>query len=105
MSKLIPNNTENSISTINMTEQVDISKMKKLELLEKCKELGITKCSSKNKSQLIELINSKNKVVEESNIVLSIEDTPIENTPTVKVDTQTLNVIDLFCVAVVCQKD
>ena len=97
MSKLIPTNTENSISTINMTEQVDISKMKKLELLEKCKELGITKCSSKNKSQLIELINSKNKVVEESNIVLSIEDTPIENTPTVKVDTQTLNVIDLFC--------
>ena len=26
--------------------------MNKSELLEKCKELGITKCSSKNKSQL-----------------------------------------------------
>ena len=33
--------------------------MSKLELLEKCKELGITKCNSKNKSQLIELIHFK----------------------------------------------
>lgn len=44
--KLISNNRENNI-TINMTEQMDMSKMSKLELLEKCKELGITKCSSK----------------------------------------------------------
>jgi len=36
--------------------------MNKLELLEKCKELGITKCSSKNKSQLIDLINSKQSI-------------------------------------------
>jgi DNA (cytosine-5)-methyltransferase 1 len=43
---------------------MDISKMSKLELLEKCKELGITKCNSKNKSQLIDLINSKNKLPE-----------------------------------------
>lgn len=35
--------------------------MSKMSLLEKCKELGITKCNSKNKTQLIELINSKNK--------------------------------------------
>lgn len=39
--------------------QMNISKMSKSELLEKCKELGITKCNSKNKSQLIELILSK----------------------------------------------
>ncbi len=50
--KLISNNTQNNI-TINITEQMDISKMSKLELLEKCKELGITKCSSKNKFGLI----------------------------------------------------
>jgi hypothetical protein len=43
---------------------MDTSKMSKPELLEKCKELGITKCNSKNKSQLIELINSKNKINE-----------------------------------------
>jgi len=42
----------------------NISKMNKTELLNKCKELEITKCSSKNKSQLIELINSKQKMLE-----------------------------------------
>ena len=56
--KLILNNSENII-TMNITEQMDISKMNKIELLEKCKELGITKCSSKNKPELIELIQSK----------------------------------------------
>ena len=74
--KMISNNTESNI-TINITEQMDTSKMSKLELLEKCKELGITKCSSKNKSQLIELINSKynlqDVIVEEPTIVLSNE--------------------------------
>jgi|APCry1669192647_1035423.scaffolds.fasta_scaffold00827_3 DNA (cytosine-5)-methyltransferase 1 len=94
--KLISNNTENNI-TINITEQMDISKMSKLELLEKCKELGITKCSSKNKSQLIELINGKNKVVEEPKIILSNEETLPQNTQIIEVETKTLNVIDLFC--------
>jgi len=47
-----------------ITEQMDISKMSKLELMEKCKELGITKCSSKNKGELIDLINSSKKKVE-----------------------------------------
>lgn len=37
--------------------------MSKSELLEKCKELGITKCNSKNKSQLLELINSKQNII------------------------------------------
>ena len=75
--------------TINITEQMDISKLTKLELLEKCKDLGITKSSSKNKSQLIELI-SKNKVIEEPKI-------PPQNTQMIKVDTKPFNVIDLFC--------
>jgi len=38
---------------------MDTSTMNKKELLGMCKELGITKCGSKNKSQLIHLINSK----------------------------------------------
>ena len=80
-----------------MTEQMDVSKMSKLELLEKCKELGITKCSSKNKSHLIELINGKNKGLEEPKIILSNEEIPPQNTPIIEVDTKTLNVIDLFC--------
>lgn len=94
--KLISNNIENNI-TINITEQMDISKMSKLELLEKCKELGIKKSSSKNKSQLIELINGKNKVVEEPKNILSNEETLPQNTPIIEVKTTTLNVIDLFC--------
>jgi len=49
---------------INITEQMDILKINKINLLKKCKELGITRCSSKNKSQLIELINSKQKTPE-----------------------------------------
>lgn len=61
--KLIIN--KNNINTlIKISEQMDISKMNKLELLNKCKELGITKCNSKNKSQLIEIINSKKETTE-----------------------------------------
>jgi site-specific DNA-methyltransferase (adenine-specific) len=44
---------------------MDTSKMNKFELLKKCQELKITKCSSKNKSQLIELINKSIKNIEE----------------------------------------
>ena len=75
----------------------NISKMSKLELLEKCKELGITKCSSKNKSQLIELINGKNIIIEEVKIILSNEEIPTLNTEINDVNTKTLNVLDLFC--------
>ena len=75
----------------------NISKMSKLELLEKCKELGITKCSSKNKSQLIELINGKNIIIEEVKIILSNEEIPTLNTEINNVNTKTLNVLDLFC--------
>jgi len=75
---------------------MDTSKMSKAVLLEKCKELHITKCSSKNKSQLIELIHSKsnaqNIIVEPSIIVGSTEkmESHVE-------DDATLNVLDLFC--------
>jgi len=50
--------------------------MNRTELLNKCKELGITKYSSKNKIELIELINSKNKTIPsiiESNLELNNE--------------------------------
>lgn len=43
-------------------DSLNISKLSRPELINKCKELGIKKYSSKNKSQLIELINlSQNK--------------------------------------------
>jgi site-specific DNA-methyltransferase (adenine-specific) len=50
-----------SNSIISITEKMDTSKMSKTELLEKCKELGITKCKSKNKEELIELITNTEK--------------------------------------------
>jgi DNA (cytosine-5)-methyltransferase 1 len=68
---------------------MDISKMSKTELLEKCKEQGITRCSSKNKSQLVELIHSKTKVT--NNSIEAIQHT------TAAVPKEALNVIDLFC--------
>ena len=97
LNKKLINNTENNI-TINITEQMDISKMSKLELLEKCKELGIKKCSSKNKGELIDLINSKTHT--KKNVETIIEDDgEIVNSTIVMPpaeDSPTTNVISLF---------
>jgi DNA (cytosine-5)-methyltransferase 1 len=71
--KLKLNNAESNI-IINITKQMDILKMSKIDLLQKCKDLGITKCSSKNKQQLIEIVNSKSNlqnVIEEPKNVIS----------------------------------
>jgi hypothetical protein len=54
--KFISNNYVNHTDTL--VNLLDTSTMNKSELLVKCKELGITKCSSKNKSQLLELIQA-----------------------------------------------
>jgi hypothetical protein len=40
-------------------ENMDLTKLSKTELLVKCEEIGIKKCKSKNKEELINLINSK----------------------------------------------
>ena len=42
------------------TKAMELIKLSKPELLSKCVELGFNKCKSKNKTQMIELINSKN---------------------------------------------
>lgn len=49
------------------TEAMELIKLSKPELLIKCTELGFTKCKSKNKTQMIELINSKNTQVKNIN--------------------------------------
>jgi DNA adenine methylase len=62
MSVLLDNKIELNNITSNITciiEEMDLTKLLKKELLVKCEELGITKCKSKNKSELIELINIK----------------------------------------------
>jgi hypothetical protein len=42
---------------------MNLNKLSKPELLEKCKELGVTKCKSKSKGELIALINGKTETV------------------------------------------
>ena len=79
--------------------------MSKSELLEKCKEWNITKCSSKNKSQLIELIKSKQAIpkvdividpsVEMNEIIRSIEVLPQTDTEIGGYHIQRCNYIDL----------
>lgn len=77
---------------------MDISIMNKNQLLEKCKELGIVKCSSKNKSQLMQLIHSKL-------LTTTLEHTPTFESVTTTLETATtattlesnkLRMIDLF---------
>jgi DNA (cytosine-5)-methyltransferase 1 len=51
-------------------EKISLNKLSKLQLLEKCKEYGITKCKSKNKSELIKYITeyeyNNNQIIEEN---------------------------------------
>ena len=57
------NMTDISININCVVEEMDLTKLSKTELLVKCEELGITKCKSKNKAELIELINNHTLVV------------------------------------------
>ena len=50
----------NMMDTSCNIESMNFTKLTKTELLSKCQELGITKCKSKNKSELINLINLMN---------------------------------------------
>ncbi len=53
-------------------KEMDLTKLSKRELLEKCEELGIKKCKSKNKGELIDLL--QNKPFEKKKIKLIIEE-------------------------------
>jgi len=58
--KNIPNESLDITSNITcIIEEINLTKLSKTELLAKCEELGITKCKSKNKGELIDLINLK----------------------------------------------
>lgn len=91
--KLISNNSESNITT-KIKQGMNISIMSKSQLLEKCKELGITKCISKNKSQLIELINSKSTPLNNS---IDISDNSSTNLPVTSLNNSPLyNADDLY---------
>jgi len=67
------NNMTDISGNINcIIEEIDLKKLSKTKLLEKCKEIGIKKYKSKNKEELINLI--KNKPVEKKKVKLIIEE-------------------------------
>jgi DNA (cytosine-5)-methyltransferase 1 len=81
--------------------EMDLTKLSKTKLLEKCEELGITKCKSKNKCKLIELIN-ENQILPLKN--LEEDDYKINDNKIYKIQNiQALNkadnytLVDLFC--------
>ena len=57
--KIELNNMTDISSNITCNIKMDLTKLSKPELLAKCEKLGITKCKSKNKGELIDLINVK----------------------------------------------
>jgi predicted RNA methylase len=66
---------------------MDLTKLFKHELLIKCEELGIVKCKSKTKSDLIQLITSAQTI-------------SFKEPETIKINkhhSTALNVLDLFC--------
>lgn len=71
---------------------MDLTKLLRQELLVKCEELGITKCSSKNKSELIQLITLKQKI--EPNNTLQSQSTPILSADT-KLNNSVCNFIEV----------
>jgi DNA (cytosine-5)-methyltransferase 1 len=76
---------------------MNTSNMNKLELLEKCKELGIIKCSSKTKTQLIELIHSKETIsLDNDNIIFEETQSKEEKTISKVNDQNVIKIVSLF---------
>jgi len=95
------NMTDISSNITCIIEEMDLTKLSKTELLEKCEELGIKKCKSKNKGELIELINQKQTTTQTiplKKIELIIEDEDNQlDTPIIKSIPLEIKYIDLFC--------
>jgi hypothetical protein len=49
---------------------MELTKLSKTELLVKCEELGIQKCTSKNKTELIELINKNANITVQDELII-----------------------------------
>jgi DNA (cytosine-5)-methyltransferase 1 len=96
------NMTSNSNNISCNIEEMDLTKLSKKELLEKCEVLGITKCKSKNKDKLIELINNttekKDIHIDSDNLSIESDEEEFIIIPKKKMsNTKSINVIDLFC--------
>jgi DNA adenine methylase len=67
------NMTDTSSNIASNIKAMELTKLSKNELLAKCEEIGFTKCKSKNKNELIDLINKKSST-QPKKVVLIIED-------------------------------
>ena len=104
--KIDLNKTEITSNITCVIKEMDLSKLSKTELLVKCEELGIKKCKSKNKSELIELINHKQinqTILLKNSIEFIIEEDKITNNETYKIQniqplnkTNNYTLVDLF---------
>lgn len=87
-------------------EEMDLTKLSKIELLEKCEELGITKCKSKNKGVLIQLIKDTYKTKLSLENTIQIVDIVIQNVDNdnqiVDVDNQNPNIQNKYNFIEVC---
>lgn len=68
--------------------ELELSKLLKSELLDKCELLGIQKCKSKNKSELIKLINEKIAQNNLSNINKTVNQENLHDTKNNKLDNE-----------------
>ena len=70
LNNMIDNNNINSIiKEMDLTKgSVALNTLSKTELFKKCEDLGITKYKSKNKKELVELINYKTKTLKKKTI-------------------------------------
>jgi DNA (cytosine-5)-methyltransferase 1 len=98
------NMTDISSNITCIIEEMDLTKLSKTALLEKCEELGIKKCKSKNKGKLIELINTitakknENHIETINNVIIENDEEEFIIVPKKKKDNlKSINVIDLFC--------
>lgn len=73
--------------------ELDLTKLSKTELLTKCGELGFTRCKNKNKNELIELINKKEKPKQKQTQAIEFI---IENNEEHK-SVSNYTLVDLFC--------
>lgn len=68
------NMTYTNINITCIMDNMDLTKLSKTDLLAKCTELGLTKCKSKNKGELIELINSKMPHKKQVDLIIEEDD-------------------------------
>jgi hypothetical protein len=76
---------------------MELTNLSKQELLGKCVELGFTKCKSKNKDELIELIYGKSKKKTKIEFIIKDDDNKNVSVPDLTETAQNIKYIDLCC--------